>query len=103
MTRDNSEKPEPLTERLMADFSVMIQTGGYQQSLVAKTLGVPRQRVNEWLKGISKPSLQTGLAIAEHVRLWKRRQKRRAKRAAARVKILRQGAEERTAERSWYD
>ena len=78
MTRDNSEKPEPLTERLMADFSAMIQTGGYQQSLVAKTLGVPRQRVNEWLKGISKPSLQTGLAIAEHVRLWKRRQKRRA-------------------------
>jgi hypothetical protein len=32
---------------------------------------------------------ETGLAIAEHVRLWKRRQKRRAKRAAARVNILR--------------
>jgi DNA-binding XRE family transcriptional regulator len=87
----------------MADLEEMIRAGGYSQSAVANVLGVPRQRVSEWLKGISKPSLQTGLAIAEHVRLWKRRQKRRAKRAAARVKILRQGAEERTAERSWYD
>jgi DNA-binding XRE family transcriptional regulator len=61
---------EPLTERLLADLGEMIRVGDYSQSTVANALGVPRQRVSEWLKGAAKPSLETGLAIAEHVRLW---------------------------------
>jgi DNA-binding XRE family transcriptional regulator len=76
---DWTSSPEPLTARLLADLAAMIQAGGYSQSAVAKALAVPRQRVSEWLKGTTRPSLETGLAIAEHVRLWKRRQKRRAK------------------------
>jgi DNA-binding XRE family transcriptional regulator len=70
---------EPLTEQLLAALSEMITKGDYSQSTVARALGVPRQRVSEWLKGDSRPLLETGLAIAEHVRLWQRRQKRRAK------------------------
>jgi DNA-binding XRE family transcriptional regulator len=70
---------EPLTERLLEDLGEMIRVGDYSQATVAKALGVPRQRVCEWLKGTCKPSLETGLAIAEHVRNFKRRQKRRAR------------------------
>jgi DNA-binding XRE family transcriptional regulator len=74
--RDGSE---PLTERLLADLGELIRVGDYSQSTVARALGVPRSRVCEWLKGTCRPSLETGLAIAEHVRNFKRRQKRRAK------------------------
>jgi transcriptional regulator with XRE-family HTH domain len=53
----------PETDKLIAELRAWCSLERGRQVQVAKQLGVPRQRISDWLAGRKNPTLEQGLAL----------------------------------------
>jgi transcriptional regulator with XRE-family HTH domain len=51
------------TEKLIADLKAWVDAERGRRAEIARTLGVPRQYVTDWLSGRYTPSLEHGLRL----------------------------------------
>jgi predicted XRE-type DNA-binding protein len=51
------------TEKLMADLKAWVDAEYGRRAEIARTLGVPRQRVTDWLSHRYAPTLEQGLRL----------------------------------------
>jgi hypothetical protein len=51
------------TEKLMADLKAWVDVEYGRRANIARMLGVPRQRVTNWIAGQGTPTLEQGLRL----------------------------------------
>ena len=62
-------------EKLMGELRAWVDAEYGRRADLARELGVPRQRITDWLSGRKAPTLEQGLAILEFLKQQRRRRR----------------------------